>query len=133
MAKEMGLGVCPYSPLAGGLLTGKYASPEASGRLKANPAYKVRYGEERHHATAAALTSLARELGHHPASLAVAWVASHPAVTAPILGARNLAQLQPSLDAATLTMTPELRQRLSALSPSPPPANDRSEETQPAQ
>jgi aryl-alcohol dehydrogenase-like predicted oxidoreductase len=58
----------------------------------------------------------------------VAWVASHPAVTAPIIGARSLAQLQASLDSVKVEMTPQLRDEISALSRMPPPATDRSEE-----
>jgi aryl-alcohol dehydrogenase-like predicted oxidoreductase len=53
---------------------------------------------------------------------------SHPAITAAIIGARNLEQLEPSLAAAELKMTPEQRAELSALSPEPAPATDRSEE-----
>ncbi len=128
MAIEMGLGVCSYSPLAGGLLTGKYATAGAQGRLLVNAAYQVRYGDRVNHDIAAGLSELARELGHHPASIAVAWVATHPGITAPILGARNLEQLEPSLKALDVGMTPELRERVSKLSPAPPPANDRSEE-----
>jgi aryl-alcohol dehydrogenase-like predicted oxidoreductase len=128
MAIEMGLGVCSYSPLAGGLLTGKYSSADAQGRLVANAMYKVRYGEAMNNEIAAGLQALAREIGHHPASVAVAWVASHPGITAPILGARNLEQLEPSLKALEVPMTPELRERVSKLSPTPPPAHDRSEE-----
>jgi aryl-alcohol dehydrogenase-like predicted oxidoreductase len=129
MAQEMGLGVCSYSPLAGGLLTGKYASGDAQGRLLTNAMYKVRYGDQLNHEIAAGLGALAREIGQHPASVAVAWVASHPGITAPILGARNLEQLEPSLKALDVGMTPELRERISRLSPSPPPAHDRTEET----
>lgn len=128
MAIEMGLGVCSYSPLAGGLLTGKYQSEGAQGRLVANAMYKVRYGEAVNHDIAVGLNALARELGHHPASVAVAWVASHPGITAPILGARNLEQLEPSLKALDVGMTAELRERVSKLSAAPPPAHDRSEE-----
>ncbi len=91
LARAEELGVFPYSPLAGGLLTGKYgASPEPdSGRIANNPMYRTRYGEPKNFEIASAFTALARELGHQPATLAVAWVASHPAVTAPILGARS--------------------------------------------
>jgi aryl-alcohol dehydrogenase-like predicted oxidoreductase len=128
MAREMGLGVCSYSPLAGGLLTGKYAAANAEGRLKVNAAYKVRYGDPSYYEIATGVSALARELGQHPASLAVAWVAAHPAITAPILGARNLEQLEPSLKALDVKLTPELRERLNQLSPEPPPANDRTEE-----
>lgn len=128
MAQAMGVGVCSYSPLAGGLLTGKYQEEDAKGRLKVNTAYQVRYGDPAYYDIAVRLSGLAQELGHHPASLAVAWVASHPAITAPILGARNLEQLEPSLRALDVPMTPELRDRISQLSPAPPPANDRTEE-----
>jgi aryl-alcohol dehydrogenase-like predicted oxidoreductase len=128
MAQAMGLGVCSYSPLAGGLLTGKYESETAEGRLKVNAMYKIRYGEPSHYDLAIRLSALAREIGHHPASLAVAWVGSHPGITAPILGARNLEQLEPSLRSLDVPMTPELRARISELSPAPPPANDRTEE-----
>jgi aryl-alcohol dehydrogenase-like predicted oxidoreductase len=128
MAIEMGVGVCSYSPLAGGLLTGKYQSEDAQGRLKTNAMYKVRYGERVNQEIAVGLNALAREIGHHPASVAVAWVATHPGITAPILGARNLEQLEPSLKALDVGMTAELRQRVSQLSPTPAPANDRSEE-----
>jgi aryl-alcohol dehydrogenase-like predicted oxidoreductase len=64
----------------------------------------------------------------HPVSLAVAWVAAHPDVTCPIIGARSVEQLKPSLEALKVNMTPELRAELSALSRTPPPATDRLEE-----
>jgi aryl-alcohol dehydrogenase-like predicted oxidoreductase len=128
MARATGLGVCSYSPLAGGLLSGKYQDPSAEGRLKVNAIYKVRYGEPSYHDVAQRLSALARELGHHPASLAVAWVGSHPGITAPILGARNLEQLEPSLRSLDVAMTPDLRARMSQLWPAPAPANDRTEE-----
>jgi len=71
---------------------------------------------------------LAAKHNCHPASLAVAWVASHPVVTAPIIGARNPDQLDGSIKSLEIDMTPELRNAISALSPEPPPATDRSEE-----
>jgi aryl-alcohol dehydrogenase-like predicted oxidoreductase len=64
-------------------------------------------------------------------STAVAWVGAHPAVTAPIIGARNLDQLKDSLNAVNVNMTPELRAELAALSRTPPPATDRLEEQKP--
>lgn len=128
MAEAMGLGVCPYSPLGGGLLTGKYAQAGAKGRLKTQENYKLRYAGDQYARIANGVSALSQELGHHPATLAVAWVAAHPGVTCPILGARNLEQLEPSLKALEVDMTPELYAKLSALSPPPAPANDRSEE-----
>jgi aryl-alcohol dehydrogenase-like predicted oxidoreductase len=130
MAQSEGLGVFPYSPLGGGLLSGKYGPelrPEA-GRLVANKIYATRYGDALNYDVAARFTAFARERGFDPAGLAVAWVASHPAVTAPLVGARNTAQLAPLLAAADIPMTPELRAEISALSPEPAPATDRSEE-----
>jgi aryl-alcohol dehydrogenase-like predicted oxidoreductase len=63
--------------------------------------------------------------------MAVAWVGSHPAITAPIIGARNVDQLQASLDSVKIEMTAELRADISALSRTPPPATDRLEEAKP--
>jgi len=130
MAQSERLAVFPYSPLAGGVLTGKYApdARPASGRVVDNAMYATRYGAASNFEIAGAFSALAAEVGHHPVSLAVAWVASHPAVTAPLLGARNLDQLRPALAAVEIDMTPELRDRVSALSPAPATATDRNEE-----
>ncbi len=130
LAQSEGLGVIPYSPLGGGLLTGKYAPgvrPE-SGRLVENQMYIKRYAEEELYETAGRFTQFARQRGFDPAALAVAWVAAHPGVTAPIIGARNLTQLEGSLKSMDIDMTPELRAEVSALSVEPPLATDRSEE-----
>jgi aryl-alcohol dehydrogenase-like predicted oxidoreductase len=130
LAQAEQLGVLPYSPLAGGILSGKYGRerrPE-TGRLLENKMYQTRYAAPANYEIAERLCALADEVGHHPATLAVAWVASHPDVTAPILGARSVEQLEPCLKAAELPLSAELRQRLSALSPAPPPATDRNEE-----
>ena len=130
LAQHEGLGVITYSPLGGGLLTGKYAGgAAASGRLVDNPQYSKRYGEERVHETAARFAEFARARGVHPVTLAVAWAAGHPDVTSPIVGARSVEQLRPALDALDFPMPPELHAEISALSPPPPPATDRSEES----
>ena len=130
LAEHTGLGVIPYSPLGGGLLTGKYGKgkKDAGGRLSTNAAYAARYGDEAVYQTAEKFTQYAQQQGHHPATLAVAWVASHPAVTAPIIGARNLEQLEPSLAAADLKLSPTQREEIGKFSAEPPPATDRSEE-----
>jgi aryl-alcohol dehydrogenase-like predicted oxidoreductase len=80
------------------------------------------------HEVAAKFSRFCAERGLHPMSAAVAWVGAHPAVTAPIIGARSVEQLQASLDSLKIDMTPKLRAEISALSRTPPPANDRSEE-----
>lgn len=130
LAQAEQIGVIPYSPLGGGLLTGKYGRKDRpdQGRLMENPMYTRRYSLDWYYDTAEDFTSYARGKGHHPVSLAVAWVLSHPAVTAPIIGARNLEQLAPSLEAVNIPMTPEMRAEISAFSPTPPPATDRLEE-----
>jgi aryl-alcohol dehydrogenase-like predicted oxidoreductase len=129
LAESEKLGVVPYSPLGGGLLTGKYGVTRRpqSGRVVENDMYIKRYAAGWMFQTAEDFTALARELGAEPASLAVAWVGAHPAVTAPIIGARNLDQLEGSLKSVDIDMTPELYARIAALSPTPPPATDRSE------
>ena len=130
MALSENLAVIPYNPLGAGLLTGKYGVNRRpkSGRLLENPMYKTRYGENWLYQVADDFVNFAKERGYDPVSLAVAWVASHPAVTAPIIGARNLQQLEGSLKSLEINMTPELRAEISALSPEPPLATDRSEE-----
>lgn len=130
LAQAENLGVFPYSPLGGGLLSGKYGvgRKPVQGRLVENKIYATRYGAEPDYEIADKFTALARSLGFHPASLAIAWVGSHPGVTAPIIGARSVDQLEVCLKAADIPMTPELRASISALSPEPPPATDRSEE-----
>jgi aryl-alcohol dehydrogenase-like predicted oxidoreductase len=135
MAQAEQLGVIPYSPLGGGLLTGKYALDEKpeEGRLTENKMYQTRYGAEWNYQVAERFNEFSREQGYHPVSLAVAWVGSHPAVTAPIIGARNVEQLEDSLAATDIDMTEELRSKISELSPEPPPATDRIEEKTPFQ
>ena len=130
MAHSENVAVIPYNCLGGGLLTGKYGVSHRpdSGRLTENDTYQFRYGADWMYDTADRFTAFAKERHLEPASLAVAWVASHPAVTAPIIGARNVKQLEGSLNAVEIDMTPELRAEISALSPEPPPATDRNDE-----
>jgi aryl-alcohol dehydrogenase-like predicted oxidoreductase len=127
MAAANGIGVIPYSPAAAGLLSGKY-SGQASGRLKTNKMYEARYGEEWAFETAEKYVALCQQKGLHPVSAAIAWVGAHPAITAPIIGARNIDQLKDSLASVNVDMTPELRAEIAALSRTPPPATDRLEE-----
>ncbi|MBI9051110.1 MAG: aldo/keto reductase [Anaerolineaceae bacterium] len=130
MAASENLAVFPYSPLGGGVLTGKYLRNTAqdSSRLNANHIYKTRYGDPLVDDTVERFVNYANEHGYEPASLAVAWVAGNPAVTAPILGARNINQLESSLKALEIPMTKEMYSEISALSPTPAPATDRNEE-----
>jgi len=132
MARSEGLAVMSYGPVGGGLLSGKYGrdSRPQSGRLIDNPEYNARYDEAWVYDVASEFTALAARAGIHPVSLAVAWVNAHPDVTCPIIGARSLEQLQPSLDALDVDMTQDLRLEISALSREPALATDRLEEKQ---
>ena len=129
MCEANGIGCIPYSPAAAGLLSGKFSGGGGAGaRLKTNKMYEARYGEEWMFEVADKYVAFCKQKGLHPVSTAVAWVGAHPAVTAPIIGARNLDQLKDSLAAVKVNMTPELRAELAALSRTPPPATDRLEE-----
>ncbi len=130
LAQAERIGVISYSPLGAGLLTGKYGAqrkPE-QGRIVDNKAYAQRYSLPVYFEVAERFTAHAEERGVNPVSLAVAWVMSHSAITAPIIGARNVQQLEASLAALEIEMTPEWRDEISALSVEPPPATDRLEE-----
>ncbi len=127
MADDLGILVAPYSPLGGGLLTGKYTTG-AAGRLTEDDRYAARYKLGVMHDAAAGLAALAAELDMHPATLAVAWAAAHPTGPTPIISARSNDQLAPSLAALNYEMPADVYARIAALSPTPPPATDRTEE-----
>ncbi len=129
-AAAEGIGVLPYSPLGAGLLTGKYGANKRpdSGRLLDAKMYGVRYQDDAYYTIADRFCALAAERGVAPTGLAIAWVAAHPAVTAPLIGARNLEQLEGCLAAADISIDEELYAAIAALSPAPPPATDRNEE-----
>lgn len=132
LALDAGMGVMAYNPLGGGVLSGKYglAADKTAGRLAENAMYRRRYAEAWMFEAAQGLRAIGEEMGVSPVSLAIAWVARHPAVTCPIIGARSPAQIEPALKAPEIQLTAELYQRLRALAPSPPPATDRSEDNQ---
>jgi aryl-alcohol dehydrogenase-like predicted oxidoreductase len=127
-ARANGLGAFPYSPLAAGILTGKYLQKTpGEGRLLANKMYQARYASEAYAQVAERFLAIASRAGVHPATLAVAWVNAHAAVTAALLGARNVAQLEPSLLAGSYTLDAALYQELNALLPVAP-ATDRDDD-----
>jgi aryl-alcohol dehydrogenase-like predicted oxidoreductase len=128
MAAANNVSVFPYSPAGGGLLSGKYIDKAAQGRIATNKQYTARYGDAWMHDVATEFAGFCKKRGFHPMSVAVAWVAAHPAVTAPIIGARSLQQLQASLDSLKIDMTPALWAEIAALSRTPAPATDRLEE-----
>lgn len=123
------LGVIPYSPIGAGLLAGRFRAPgEGDGRLVENPMYAKRYSDSGYYEVAERFVEHAEDRGIHPVTLAVAWVASNPAVTAPIIGASTPEQLEPSLAALQHPLSEDERAEISALSPAPPPPTDRTEE-----
>jgi 1-deoxyxylulose-5-phosphate synthase len=115
---EEGIGVIPYNPIAGGLLSGKHVRedppPEGSRFTLGNAAqnYQERYWHDREFDTVEAIRKLAGEAGANMVTLAVAWVLANPAVTAPIIGASRPDQLGASLAATEFTLDEELKRRL---------------------
>jgi aryl-alcohol dehydrogenase-like predicted oxidoreductase len=126
MAAEMGLGVCPWSPLGGGVLTGKYSradlAPPSGGYdrfdRKAMNASTGRLNE-RNITIAEEVAAVAAEAGCTPAQVALAWTLANPAVVSPVLGARTPAQLADNLGALDVTLSPEHLARLDAVSAVP--------------
>ena len=115
---EEGIGVIPYNPIAGGLLSGKHsrAQPPPDGTRftlgNAAQAYQDRYWHDREFDTVDALRRLAGKAGVSLVTLSVAWVLANKAVTAPIIGASSPEQLGPSLAAAGFTVDDELKRQL---------------------
>ncbi|HEX2571917.1 MAG TPA: aldo/keto reductase [Polyangia bacterium] len=124
-ALELGMGVCPWSPLASGLLTGKYRREGTStvgvgeGRLAAgqhgpNPVFHK--FNERNWRVAEALVGVAQEIGRPPAQVALNWITRRPGVTSTIIGATKLGQLEDNLAALEFDIPAALAQRLEELS-----------------
>ncbi|HEX7552010.1 MAG TPA: aldo/keto reductase [Geothrix sp.] len=116
MAQAHGLGVTPWSPLRGGLLSGKYGrnrQPQEDGRHVPGVSKSL---NDRNYAIIEAAEGVAAELGTGLAQVALAWVLARPGVASPILGARTLAQLDGNLAALDLLLPPELVARLDAAS-----------------
>ncbi|NEO84049.1 MAG: aldo/keto reductase [Spirulina sp. SIO3F2] len=123
LAQNLGMGIMVWSPLASGLLSGKYkpsqAGGEGEGRLamlanSGNPAFNK--FTERNWAIVSELEQVANELGRSMAQVAVNWVANRPAVASVLIGATKLHQLQDNLGALDFAIPPELLARLDAIS-----------------
>ena len=114
-AQEFGIGIAPWSPLAGGFLTGKYRKGEqvSQGRLKLpppRPSFQV--FTERNWKILDSLLGVARESGKTPAAVALNWAATQPGITSTIIGTRTLEQLNANLTALDFSIAAELRARL---------------------
>ena len=130
LCQHENLGVVSYSPLGAGLLTGKYrgGNLNVEGRLSESKRYSGRYADEQNFRTADEFVAHAEKRGVNPIPLAIKWVMSNPAITCPLIGAKNIEQLDLALSAADIEMTDEWRAEITALSVDPPSATDRSEE-----
>ncbi|MEH1942261.1 MAG: aldo/keto reductase [Nostoc sp.] len=117
MAKALDLAVTPWSPLGGGVLTGKYNQPpqagDEQGRL-VNPAFGTI--SERNLAIAQVVSEVATQIGHTPSQVALAWLHAQSGVIIPIIGARKLTQFQDNLASLNITLSPEHLQRLNEVS-----------------
>ncbi|WP_411748972.1 aldo/keto reductase [Serratia marcescens] len=121
MAQELGMGVIPWSPLAGGVLSGKYRrqdlqpSPNEAGTRREAVRAKGTLNA-RNLGIADAVNLIAHETGYAPSQIALAWTLRQPTVTAPIVGARTLAQLEDNLGALKVALTEDHWRRLDDLS-----------------
>ena len=119
-ARECGLGLVPWSPLAGGFLAGKYqktdTKPAGEGRLAGSNPFGESKFTDRNWRILDELRSVATQMDRPLAQVALAWTAGQPGVTAPIIGASKLAQLHDNMASLAIEFTPEQRQRLSNVS-----------------
>jgi aryl-alcohol dehydrogenase-like predicted oxidoreductase len=128
MAREMGLGVIPWSPLAGGVLTGKYQSQDIQSAATDTSPDRPRRGavlasgslSKRGVEIAHLVKEVAQELGRSPAQIALAWTLLNPAVVSPVIGARTTTQLLENIDALSVRLPSEHQNRLSHASESSP-------------
>ena len=120
LCREEGIGVIPYNPLAGGMLTGKHAKGPAPEGTRftlgtAGARYQERYWHDREFDSVEALKGVAAEAGISMATMAVSWVLANKAITAPIVGASKPEQLADSLKAAEAPMAADLKAKLDDL------------------
>src|ERR1700681_950421 len=118
MAADLGLGVTAWSPLAGGLLTGKQM--EAGGvkdSRQSNPSMQqFMKSNARKEAVAREVVTVARESGHSPAQVALAWLRQRREPVIPIIGARKIAQVKDNLACVGVKLTPAQIERLDTAS-----------------
>jgi len=115
MAQELGYGICPWSPLAGGLLTGKYHRGDKvadGGRLSKNDNPVFDKFTERNFNILDVLLEVANELGRKPAEVALHWAVTQPGITSVIIGATKIPQLDSNLASLDMFIPGKLRQKL---------------------
>ena len=117
ICQQYQIAAMPYSPLANGFLTGKYRRGQMQNTGSARVgSVQRRYDREEAWRALTAVEQIAQECGSTPSAVALAWLLAQPGATAPILGARSVEQLVASLEALTVTLTPEQLARLDAAS-----------------
>ncbi len=112
-ALEFGIGVIPYMPLAGGILTGKLRSEAGSRTSQVESEYGISLSEQNQQM--AEFSAICREIGEKESVVAIAWTLAHPAVASPIVGIRTLEQMEGLDRAAELVIPPEALARLNDL------------------
>ncbi|PSQ50480.1 aryl-alcohol dehydrogenase [Halobacteriales archaeon SW_7_65_23] len=120
--EERGLGIVPWSPLAQGFLTGKYERdevPPGDSTASDSEGWEERYLTEENFDALDVVRSVADEVDATPAQVSLAWQMHHPTITAPIVGARTVEQLEENLGAATVSLTEEQFERLDAAKAGP--------------
>jgi aryl-alcohol dehydrogenase-like predicted oxidoreductase len=120
MARSYGLALIPWSPLAGGFLTGKYKRQDpgaAEGRLGGGGKWMADHFTEAAFALLDVLAQMAAEKSCTPSQLALAWCAAQAGITCPIIGPRTMEQLEDNLGAANVAVTGEDCARLDAVAP----------------
>ena len=115
LCEEEAIGVIPYSPLAGGFLTGKYRRDAIPASARADGIQK-RYFTDRGFAVVDKLTAVAQARSLTPAQAALAWLLTQPVITAPIIGANSVEQLRESLAAAGVRLDAEEMEALGRVS-----------------
>lgn len=118
MAQSLGLGVTAWSPLAGGVLTAKYAEGKASADARMNSEMMKRFGQQRANpgAIVAEVVRIAGDVDRSPAQVALAWLRQQPTPVIPIIGARRLEQLRDNLACLDLVLNSDQLERLHAFS-----------------
>jgi aryl-alcohol dehydrogenase-like predicted oxidoreductase len=117
MAANLGLGVTAWSPLAGGVLTGKQLDGGAKDSRQNDPGMKqFMASDARTEAVVREVVAVARESGHSPAQVALAWLRQRPTPVIPIIGARKLAQVKDNLASVDIRLDPAVVDRLNAVS-----------------
>jgi len=116
MAQELGLGITPWSPIAGGVLSGKFTREQAATASSDRGTRALSRLTERTFTILDEVKRVAGSLGTTPAAVALAWVQSRPGVASTIIGARRLDQLDANLAALDLRLAPEHAQALDAVS-----------------